>query len=86
MTGSVSYVTPTLDPAPLSRYAMSATSAATKAAVRSVVGQEYQMLITARNVLRWRRIGMDVLKLSTWALQRRIYFMNGKNTDLKSGE
>ena len=48
--------------------------------------QGYQMHTTARSVLKWKKTEMAVQKLSTLVQPKRIYFMNGKNMDLKSGD
>lgn len=59
-------------PPPWSASAMNAHSETSKTNVSSAVGRESQMHSTALNVHAWRKIEMDVQKLSIWARRGRI--------------
>ena len=78
--------TPTFDPAPSSKYVMSAILEAIRGGALSVVGLEYPMPTTARNAPKWRRIETAAQRLSIWGRQRRIYSTNGRSMDSKNGD
>ena len=61
---NVSFVIPMSGLALWSRFAMNATSAASRAVAQFVVVKEFLMLTIAKNVLKWRRTGMGAQRLS----------------------
>ena len=54
--------------------------------VLSVEEQEFQMLITARNVFNLKKIEMDVRKSLILVLLKQICSMKGKNMDSRKSE
>ncbi|KAJ0988819.1 hypothetical protein J5N97_007175 [Dioscorea zingiberensis] len=67
-------------------YVMNATMAHSRAGVSSAGVLAYRMLITVRNVLRWKRTGMDAPRLSIWAAPRLTSSMSEKNTVSRKDE
>jgi len=67
-------------------FVMSVIMVLSRDAVSSVEHLGSLTLITVKNVQLWKKTEMDAPKLSIWVAPRQIYFMNVKNTVLKSDE
>jgi len=67
-------------------FAMNAITAATKAVAPSAAIRVSRMPFIVENAFNWKRIEMDVPKLSIWGPPKQICFMNAKNMALRKDD